>query len=281
MAIMEGVDDLTQLWGLIQDLSEQLNQNRSLSVSLYTQAGGVKFYLFCSVLCWTVAGVLTAVYSQATHSQTGFVLRRFNLDKTKEEYESELDRMNNAMATENRELQHDNKQINALIKEYEQTLDTLMSSFRNRAKDVQERELSLVREYETKLLEMEERNATRELAASTTLSESLSKMSQLLRQCLRGQGGEQLRDLEESRRRRKHNASESQSQSQAEGEGQAEKEDALEELEEFVHEREPWTASDVTQAEWALEREIELARLERENEELRRLVGLSPAGQSF
>ena len=35
--------------------------------------------------------------------------------------------MNAVMAGENQSLQHDNKQLNALIKEYEQTLETLMS----------------------------------------------------------------------------------------------------------------------------------------------------------
>ena len=35
--------------------------------------------------------------------------------------------MNAAMTLENLGLQHDNKQLNALIKEYEQTLETLMS----------------------------------------------------------------------------------------------------------------------------------------------------------
>lgn len=41
MAIIEG-DEISQLWGLITELSEQLNQNRSASVSLYAQAGSVK-----------------------------------------------------------------------------------------------------------------------------------------------------------------------------------------------------------------------------------------------
>jgi uncharacterized protein YaaN involved in tellurite resistance len=50
-----------------------------------------------------------------------------------EEYDSELERMNVAMSAENQGLQHDNKQLNALIKEYEQTLETLMTTFRNRA----------------------------------------------------------------------------------------------------------------------------------------------------
>lgn len=44
-----------------------------------------------------------------------------------EEYDAELEHMNTTMAQENQNLQHDNKQLNALIKEYEQTLETLMS----------------------------------------------------------------------------------------------------------------------------------------------------------
>jgi hypothetical protein len=43
-------------------------------------------------------------------------------------------------------------------------------------------------------------------------------------------------------------------------------------------EREPWQSLNAAQAEWALEREIELARLERENEELRALI---TAGQAI
>jgi hypothetical protein len=44
-----------------------------------------------------------------------------------EEYDAELERMNTSMITENQGLQHDNKQLNTLIKEYEQTLENLMS----------------------------------------------------------------------------------------------------------------------------------------------------------
>jgi len=53
--------------------------------------------------------------------------------RNSEEYESELEHMNTAMTAENHTLQYDNKQLNALIKEHEQTLETVMSSFRNRA----------------------------------------------------------------------------------------------------------------------------------------------------
>jgi hypothetical protein len=50
-----------------------------------------------------------------------------------EEYDAELERMNAAMIAENLALQHDNKQLNTLIKEYETTLETVMSLFRQRA----------------------------------------------------------------------------------------------------------------------------------------------------
>ena len=50
-----------------------------------------------------------------------------------EDYDVELDRMTNAITAENQALQYDNKQLNLLIKEYEQTLETLMTTFRKRA----------------------------------------------------------------------------------------------------------------------------------------------------
>jgi hypothetical protein len=178
-----------------------------------------------------------------------------------EDYESELERMNTSMAAENQSLQYDNKQLNALIKEYEQTLETVMSTFRNRAvcaylsflkyhnpilhqRDVQERELSLIREYEAKLLVREEENVTRDLDSSTAVSESLARLSHVLRQLLRYLGGECLE--------------------QKEGEGSEE-------------DREPWNAT--TAAQHALERECELARLEKENEELRGMFAVGHDGR--
>lgn len=44
-----------------------------------------------------------------------------------EDYDAELERMTSTLMSENQELLHDNKQMNTLIKEYEQTLETLMS----------------------------------------------------------------------------------------------------------------------------------------------------------
>lgn len=41
--------------------------------------------------------------------------------------------MNVSLAAENQTLQHDNKQLGVLIREYEQTLESVMSAFRRRA----------------------------------------------------------------------------------------------------------------------------------------------------
>jgi len=48
-------------------------------------------------------------------------------------YDAELERMNNAMSADNQALQNDNRQLNALIREYEQALEKVMNSFRTRA----------------------------------------------------------------------------------------------------------------------------------------------------
>jgi hypothetical protein len=78
-----------------------------------------------------------------------------------------------------------------------------------------------------------------ELRTSTAISESLARLSHVLRQFLRNLGGEDPEQLYA-------NASE--------------------------EDREPWNAS--AAAQHALERETELARLEKENEDLRQMLGL-------
>ena len=51
----------------------------------------------------------------------------------KEEYNAALEKMNAQMSSENNALLNDNKQLGVLIKEYEQTLENVMTSFRVRA----------------------------------------------------------------------------------------------------------------------------------------------------
>lgn len=223
MVIMHNSEEneVTQLWSLITQLGEQLSQNQSMSVSLYTTAGKVK--------------------NQTNNLQSGFVLRRFNLDKSQEEYDTLLEQMSAGIASDNQELQHDNKQLSTLIKEYEQTLETLMTNFRNRAQHIQERELTLIREFESKLLAREEENANEELQTNATISNAITRLSYLFRQLLRAHGGET-------------------------SEGTSPSDEA--------EEREPWTLAQ--SSEHALEREIELERLQKENQELKRMLGVIP-----
>lgn len=105
-------------------------------------------------------------------------------------------------------------------------------------KDVQEQELSLIREYETKLLARQDEYVAQDLASAVTFSQSLARISCLLRQVVRSLNGE---DLPSPVTRQ-------------DGEDNYE----------------PWAAT--TASQYALEREIELSRLETENEELRRML---------
>ena len=108
---------------------------------------------------------------------------------------------------------------------------------------MQERELSLIREHEVKLMARDEENSTEELIQITGISNSLAHLSHLLRQVFRAQNGE-------------NTESPSNETSDEEKEFEA---------------LETTGASD-----HALERDIELSRLEKENEELHRLIGLLP-----
>ncbi|KAF9777639.1 hypothetical protein BJ322DRAFT_1095772 [Thelephora terrestris] len=215
MAIMDANYDqeMMRLLGIISDLSEQLNQHRATASALRNQAEGIK--------------------NQAVHTQTGFVLRRFNMDKSQEEYDGELDRMTNAITAENQALQYENKQLNLLIKEYEQTLETLMTTFRKRAHEIQERELELIRKYEAALLAKEAEQLMEDLDANMAFSSSVSTLGKNLRKALRALDGEDTQETGE--------------------------------------ERDDMTV--LAASEWALDRECELARLEKENVELRRMLG--------
>lgn len=110
MTLVEG-EELQRLWALVSELSSQLSSNRELCHSLQAQADELK--------------------GQALHTGTGYTLRRFNLDISKEKFESELEKINSQLVMENQSLTHENKQINFLLREYENTLETIMSKFRS------------------------------------------------------------------------------------------------------------------------------------------------------
>jgi len=103
----------------------------------------------------------------------------------------------------------------------------------------QERELSLTRQYESILLNRDTTFLNEELSLSTAADESLSRLSHYLRMALRAHGGE---DIE-----------------------------AVPPSEDISDLRNDYTNRDEV-PDVALERECELVRLEKENEELRWLV---------
>ncbi|EJF61075.1 hypothetical protein DICSQDRAFT_147520 [Dichomitus squalens LYAD-421 SS1] len=276
-----GDADVHRVWTLLSEVSEQLSQNRSSAVNLHALADGAK--------------------AQAIHSQTGFVLRRFNLDKPKEVYDAELERMNAAMSAENQALLNDNRQLSALIREYEQTLENVMATFRTRAHEVQRRELALMRQYESVLVERETEALGENMKVNTARSESLARVGRMLRAVLRRLGGEDVQLYEahmaaaaggksagQSRQPSTSAAPLSVRREERSGEGESSKKDKGKERDDGTLDEHRSGSPDpdidhlldeeedperrLAAAEWALERESELARLERENEELRALV---------
>lgn len=108
-------------------------------------------------------------------------------------------------------------------------------------REVQERELAVIREFESRILSLQDEDSAKRLAASTAQSESLARLSRSFRQLMRTVGGEEA-DRPSS--------------------------DDSPKTEDF----ESWSVA--SSAELALERDCELARLEKENEELRRMLGV-------
>ncbi|THH11022.1 hypothetical protein EW145_g947 [Phellinidium pouzarii] len=238
MAIMDPniEPDLMKLWNLVGELSEQLSHTKQVVSSLHNDSIKLK--------------------AQALHNETGFVLRRFNLHLSQEEYDAELERMNATMAAENQGLQYDNKQLNSLLKEYEQTLDSVMSTFRKRAHDVQLQELETIKLYESLLVSSETAALSEQLTADTSVSFVFAQCSRRLRMVIRLLGGERPRTPSPSLTP-PLSATKDVDDDVPRGTLETRCESELSHPEAF---------------DWALEREIELARLEKENAELRMLL---------
>ncbi|KAF7969846.1 hypothetical protein HWV62_25842 [Athelia sp. TMB] len=223
--------ELLRVWQLIHELSDQLVHNQKVAHSLQNQADNLK--------------------NQAVHTGTGFSLRRFNTDISKEFFESELERTNAQIVIENQTLLHENKQLSMLLKEYEGTMETIMSKFRNHALAAQQHELTLTSHYEALLQARETSAHTAELAASTNNAQSLARLAGNLRALLRCMNGHDPNDPDAPPRDR--------------DDGSADLGALLDAL---------------GGEDWALERETEIARLEGENRELRRVLGIDEAGMA-
>lgn len=169
MTIMDS-DDMQRLWSLVEDLTNQLQANRQLCESLQQQADQLR--------------------GQAIHSGTGFALRRFNIDLSKEKFESELEALNVHLVKENLALSHENKQQAVLLREYENTLETVMAKFRSFSHSTQQHTLQLTQHYESLLAQTTHNAAEQTLAAETAFSGTLSHLGELVRRAMQSLDGE-------------------------------------------------------------------------------------------
>ncbi|CCM03763.1 uncharacterized protein FIBRA_05909 [Fibroporia radiculosa] len=230
--------ELLRAWQLLHDLSEQNAQNHKLALGLRQQTGTLK--------------------DEAAHSVSGFSLRRFNTDISKETFESELERANAQIIIENHTLLHENRQLSLLLKEYEQTMETIMSKFRSHALAAQRHELTLTQHYEGLIIARETSLMQADLSNNTTVSESLQRLSENLRLLLRSLSGEDPESADA--RQGDQNSTESDSNESRHTPFDDELLDGL-----------------LSRDDWALERESEIERLEKENEELRKALGIDRA----
>ncbi|KAJ3797697.1 hypothetical protein GGU11DRAFT_783841 [Lentinula aff. detonsa] len=239
--------ELIRIWHLISELSDQLLHNQKITKTLLGQTSLLK--------------------SEAADANSGFTLRRVNVDLSKETFESELERTNAQIIIENQTLKQENKQLSTLLKEYEVTLETIMVKFRNHALAAQQHESTLTRHYETLLLARETQDLASDLASSTNMTQSLQRISRYIRDLLLSMAGEDV-DLYPHL---------------AEHEGFVDPAELSALIDALAGPSGPSdNAKDShypelkVRADWTLERECEIVRLEQENEQLRKVLGIDP-----
>ncbi|KAF8628270.1 hypothetical protein AX15_004038 [Amanita polypyramis BW_CC] len=231
--------DLARALQLILELSDHISRNQKIAASLQSQTMALK--------------------DQTKNTTSGFALRRFNVDLSKETFESEPERKNAQLIIENQSLLHENKQLNMLLKEYETTVETVMSKFRNHALAAQRHELTLTRHYEVLIHARETHAQSFDITSSIQTAQSLHRITFLLRsllKCLSGEDSSQSDSLYPDSEHYPHSL-----------EASALPSVDLTELELLVEK---------IGDDWASQRETEIARLERENEELRKMLKVDP-----
>ncbi|KAJ3763160.1 hypothetical protein EV360DRAFT_34091 [Lentinula raphanica] len=242
--------ELFRIWHLISELSDQLTHNQKITKTLLGQTSLLK--------------------NDAADANSGFALRRVNVDLSKETFESELERTNAQIIIENQTLKQENKQLSALLKEYEATLETIMVKFRNHALAAQQHESTLTRHYETLLFARETQDLSSDLASTANMTQSLQRISRYIRDLLLAMAGQNV-DLNF------HSVDHDGFVDPAElsilidalaGPRGTSDEDRDEHDEHYPELK--------VRADWTLERECEIVRLEKENEQLRKVLGIDP-----
>ncbi|KAL0576879.1 hypothetical protein V5O48_005114 [Marasmius crinis-equi] len=235
-------NDLVRVWHLINELTEQLAHNSKITKTLQSQTSVLK--------------------GEASQVSTGFNLRRFNTDISKETFDSELERTNAQILIENQTLLHENKQLSLLLKEYEGTLETIMSKFRNHTLAAQQHELTLQRHYETLLMARTTHDQSNDFTSTINMSRSIHRLLITLRHLLSSMSGEENPDPPES--------------DDAGGYvDPSELASLLESLESKLSTEDTDGYPEIgSSSDWAVERECEISRLEKENDELRKMLDI-------
>ena len=211
------------------------------------------------------------------------------------------------MILENQQLQHENKQVNALLKEYEVTLETVMGKFRgvavrpawllmnaadSRAQHAsQQHDLSLHSYYTSLLQSLQTAHSAAQLHDDTSLSLLLARLSTLLRSALRSMGGEDadnddiLLALRLALPNGSANSDDSSPPSPTRSTSSGKKSSGgrsfphgpsrLRPFEGFQPGATGGYSGTDGQKDWALEREMEIQRLEEENKALREMLAIA------
>lgn len=139
-------NELHRFWLLFSDLSDQLTRNQELANSLKNQAVALKVSASTiserNVWEYALRRVERNKHAQAFRcvGSMSIYLKVFHLCvqphcqnwyKDLEEFDSEFERLNAQIIIENQTLLQENKQLSTLLKEYENTMETIMTKFRN------------------------------------------------------------------------------------------------------------------------------------------------------
>ncbi|GJJ14387.1 hypothetical protein Clacol_008651 [Clathrus columnatus] len=209
--------ELVQLWNLVTEITEQLNQNKAVIAKLQAHIQQLK--------------------DQASKASESSSLRRFNTDISKEAFATEIERLSVALVMENQTLLHENKQLNTLVQDYEELLENVMSKVRNHTHAAQTHQAILVKHYETLLTQDLGNSSLDSLGVNPAQFSTLQTLARAALRCLAGKSDEMPPE---------------------DGEDTIEEED-----------------KDEGMTNWAEEREIEIQRLDKENAQLRKVLGIS------
>ncbi|KAI3624363.1 hypothetical protein CBS14141_002791 [Malassezia furfur] len=164
MAGPDGEQD-DRLWSLILDLSAQVTANKQVADALKTQ--------------------IDELQGQAVHAKSGYALRRFNVDVAEETFTSELERLNVQLTQENTMLAHEAKQLGALLRECEATLETVMGKFRSFSHAVQQYGLDLSAYYQSRLASQTQQLDALQRHEHQDRDASIARLGALVRDALR------------------------------------------------------------------------------------------------